>query len=144
MGLLDDFYEDFFLAKERLLARVARGWSRHTAVAPDKWAADNPATGQCAVTALVVQDLLGGEIARVAGTAETGSHYFNEIPPKFLHEADPPYELDLTRSQFSASQAEFLSGQPRERRTREYLLSSEDTRLRYVLLCGALDLRARL
>jgi hypothetical protein len=43
---------------ERLLAALHQAWSpassRH-------WRPDNPALGQCDVTALVVQDWLGGE-----------------------------------------------------------------------------------
>lgn len=60
------------------------------------WSSANPARGQCAVTALVVQDLLGGELlmaeVRHADGSRQGVHYWNR-----LHGG---LELDLTRSQF--------------------------------------------
>jgi hypothetical protein len=55
-----------------------------------KWSKDNPAKGQCGVTALVVQDILGGEIRKTQ--LLDGSHYYNYIN-KERH--------DLTASQFN-------------------------------------------
>lgn len=48
--------------------------------------------GQCAVTALLVQDLLGGELVR-AQVSPTESHYWNRIPGMG--------DIDLTRAQYS-------------------------------------------
>jgi hypothetical protein len=60
------------------------------------WTRANPASGQCASTALVVQDRLGGEllIAEVheADGRRQGVHYWNRLPGGA--------ELDLTREQF--------------------------------------------
>jgi 8-oxo-dGTP pyrophosphatase MutT (NUDIX family) len=60
------------------------------------WTDANPASGQCASTALVVQDRLGGEllIAEVheADGTRQGVHYWNRLPDG--------RELDLTREQF--------------------------------------------
>lgn len=54
--------------------RLSRSWSVETG---RHWLADNPARGQCGVTALVVQDLLGGEILK---TAVNGAwHFYNRI-----------------------------------------------------------------
>lgn len=53
--------------------------------------ADRSPVGQCAVTALLVQDVLGGDILR-ADIPGHGSHYWNLV-------ADMG-EIDLTRSQF--------------------------------------------
>ena len=49
-----------------LYRRLTRAWSSETS---STWRRDNPACGQCSVTALVVQDVLGGELlkTRVAG-----------------------------------------------------------------------------
>jgi hypothetical protein len=60
------------------------------------WHPGNPARGQCGVTALVLQDLLGGEliIAEVLfpdGTRQ-GVHYWNRVGE---------IEIDLTREQFT-------------------------------------------
>ena len=84
------------------LARVddalARSWDRATCDPVDlgSWSADEPARGQCGVTALVVQDLLGGdlimsEVLHADGTRQ-GVHYWNR-----LGELD----VDLTRRQFT-------------------------------------------
>lgn len=42
-----------------------------------KWTKDNPAKGQCGVTALVVNDLLGGLIRKTP--LFEGWHFYNEI-----------------------------------------------------------------
>jgi len=96
-----------------------QSWSRETSYCPDQWTSQNPALGQCAVTALIVQDSLGGEIvwARVDGI----SHYFNRINGE---------TIDLTRSQFSES-THIPEGADRFEgfaSTREYILSNEDTK----------------
>jgi len=62
---------------------------------PD-WRPDNPARGQCGVTALVLHDLLGGdlllaEVHHADGTRQ-GVHYWNRLPGGL--------QIDLTRSQF--------------------------------------------
>ncbi len=57
------------------------------------------ACGQCAVTALVVQDLCGGDILRAEVIIKRGrrvSHYWNRIPGVG--------EIDLTRAQFDDDQ----------------------------------------
>jgi ADP-ribose pyrophosphatase YjhB (NUDIX family) len=65
------------------------------------WSEANPASGQCASTALVVQDRLGGEllIAEVheADGSRQGVHYWNRLPGG--------RELDLTREQFRRGEA---------------------------------------
>jgi hypothetical protein len=99
---------------------VFRAWGRETSLDPDRWSPRNPAWGQCAVTALLVQDMLGGRLLRsvVQGT----SHYWNLFPDG--------RELDLTLHQFGPK-AE--PGVPEER-SREYVLSFPDTARRYGLL----------
>ena len=41
---------------------IRQSWSPDTVDPDDGWSADNPARGHCDVTALVVQDLVGGEL----------------------------------------------------------------------------------
>jgi hypothetical protein len=48
-------------------------WERTTSADPDRWSPQNPAWGQCAVTALIVQDHYGGELRR--GIVDDISHY---------------------------------------------------------------------
>jgi hypothetical protein len=54
-----------------------------------KWRADNPALGQCSVTALLVQDLFGGQILNTR--VGTQWHFYSRIPGQ---------RRDLTASQF--------------------------------------------
>lgn len=84
-----------------------------------EWNDNNSALGHCAITALVLNDFLGGKIMRCE--SETGSHYYNLINNKIV---------DLTACQFN-SLPNYKNG---EERTREYLLSNEDTKIRYKLL----------
>jgi len=70
-----------------------------------RWRSGNAAHGQCGPTALVVQDLLGGEllIADVSGGREEDEvHYWNRFPGGL--------EIDFTREQF---QSHRIIGDPR-------------------------------
>ena len=85
------------LTLEALEAAIRDSWSiescdpTHVAV----WTPDNPARGQCAVTALVVHDLLGGELleaeVRNPDGSRQGFHYWNRLAG---------LDVDLTLSQF--------------------------------------------
>src|SRR4051794_1278781 len=85
------------------LERVIRSsWSLQTCDPVDAadWSPANPARGQCAVTALVVQDLLGGDLllaeARNADGSRQGVHYWNRLAGGL--------EVDLTREQFTPTE----------------------------------------
>ena len=100
---------------------VSMSFSKDTCypVLRDKWSEENKTLGQCAITALVLNDFLGGKIMRCE--SEYGSHYYNLINDEIV---------DLTVSQFSTL-PNYETG---IERTREYLLSNEDTKKRYKLL----------
>ena len=100
--------------RETLFAAIRRSWGPDTS-ADSGWSASCPAKGQCAVTALVVQDYLGGQLLR-AGIGGV-SHYWNAVQDE---------ELDLTRQQFPDFTPEGTCG-----RTREYVLSFPGTARRY-------------
>jgi hypothetical protein len=81
------------------LETVIRGsWSERTCDPADRaqWSPENPSCGQCGVTALVVQDLLGGELLTAevhhADGSRQGHHYWNRLYGGV--------EVDLTRDQF--------------------------------------------
>lgn len=82
-----------------------------------EWTKENPALGQCAITALIVNDFFGGKIMRCMSSS--GSHYYNLIDDKLI---------DFTVEQFLGEIPQYDEG---EERTREYLLSNEDTKNRY-------------
>lgn len=107
-------FESFFSA-------VSLGWSRDTGV-DEKWGHPSVPreSGQCAVTAMLVQDFFGGEILRgvVKGS---GSHYWNRVNG---------VEVDFTRAQFQKFE---LDGDV-VIRERSYLTENADTLARYTLL----------
>jgi hypothetical protein len=108
-----------------LTEALRRAWSADTSSDPAGWVESNAALGQCAVTALVVQDYLGGNLLRCR--VGTVSHYWNLLPSG--------EEIDLTRHQFGAS----FESTDMEERTRDYVLSFEDTRRRYDALRVRVD-----
>ena len=99
---------------------LEQAWTAETSADPANWSSDNPAWGQCAVTALIIQDLFGGDLLRckIGGI----SHYWNRLPSGA--------EVDLTRDQFRA----LTDVTPPEPRTREFVLSFPATATRYQLL----------
>ena len=101
-----------------LAASIRAAWGPDTA-AQEAWSESLPEKGQCAVTALVVQDVFGGDLLRAEVSGE--SHYWNR-----LSSGD---EIDFTRGQFEA-----FSPGPIEMRSRGYVLSFPDTFRRYLVL----------
>lgn len=71
---------------DALASALLHAWSGKTS---SLWSRENPARGQCSVTALVVQDLFGGFIVKTRLAA--GMHFYNLIDGK---------RIDLTLAQF--------------------------------------------
>jgi hypothetical protein len=104
-----------------LAERIGSEWSRETSADPERWSPENPAWGQCAITALVVQDAFGGDLVR--GVVDGTSHYWNLC-------LDGSY-VDLTRDQFPR----WARIEPETTtRERDYVLSFPETARRYELL----------
>ncbi len=78
---------------EFIKLNLIRSWSRETAspACQGQWSEQNPSLGQCAVTALLIQAMMGGYIMRTV-VENFGSHYYNILPDG--------RECDLTRGQF--------------------------------------------
>lgn len=81
---------------------VRAGWGADTCDPADlgDWHPGNPSRGQCGVTALVVQDLLGGQLVLGevhVGGQRVGRHYWNRF--------GSGVEVDLTRGQFRPEEA---------------------------------------
>ena len=89
-----------------------------------KWSKDNPSLGQCAITALIINDYFGGKIMRCMSS--TGSYYYNLINCEII---------DLTVDQFLGETPQYEKG---EERTREYLLGNDDIKKRYETLLSNL------
>lgn len=71
---------------DKLIIALTDSWSLESS---SKWSIDNPAKGQCGVTALVANDILGGEIRKTK--LPEGWHFYNIINGK---------RYDFTASQF--------------------------------------------
>lgn len=99
------------LELDELRPIIRDGWGADTCDPHDlpDWRPDNPARGQCGVTALLVQELLGGELilgeVHVDGV-RTGFHYWNRLPGG--------HHLDLTAEQFHPHEI-ITGGEPQER-----------------------------
>lgn len=78
---------------------IRANWSPGTCDPVDlpDWSIENPARGQCGVTALLLQELLGGELLLAPVSRSDGSrqgvHYWNRLAGGV--------EVDLTREQFA-------------------------------------------
>lgn len=99
---------------------LAVSWTARTASSLVAWTPSGPSSGQCAVSALVLQDYCGGEIRRcvVAGTP----HYFNRIDGQVV---------DSTAAQFGMVAIDYDTSTVR---SRQRILRHADTRQRYELL----------
>ena len=111
---------------EHLSMMLVQSWCKETACG--EWAPENPSMNQCAVTALVIQDLHGGDILRCTMT-DGDSHYWNCI--KDIH-------YDFTVDQFDNIEPKPLRNTA-EVRTRQYILSYPTTMFRYGILLQRLS-----
>lgn len=86
-----------------LQAALEAAWSIETSA---KWRSDNPALGQCSVTALVVQDILGGELAK---TDIGGAwHFYNIVEGRRLDFSASQFAVYVVYADFPASRDETL------------------------------------
>lgn len=108
-----------------VLAALRRSWTAATCNDEARWSPANPSYGQCAVSALILQDHFGGRIQRCE--SPTGSHYFNLLPDGTT--------LDATKEQFGPD----FRARGVEERDREYVLSFPATEKRYKHLRQAVD-----
>jgi putative hydrolase of the HAD superfamily len=110
---------------KKLKYLLSKLWSKETCFPElyEKWSNRLSSLGQCAVTALIVQDFFGGEILYCKHL----QHFWNLLPDGS--------EVDLTRSQFKESEKICVDGIV----TRDYILDSieakkANTKERYIYL----------
>src|SRR3989338_7379209 len=109
-----------------LFAAVKKAWSQETSADRARWTPDNPAWGQCAVTALVVQDFLEGSLkqadlstSRHPRVASMRSHYFNHVP---IESNGSSRDIDFTVNQFDDKKELFQLCHQAIIKHRDYLL----------------------
>lgn len=79
-------HPNLMLSPQNLQRVLLKTWSLQSS---SKWSPENPALGQCGVTALVVNDLLGGDILKTQSPG--GVHFYNRLSES---------RYDFTESQF--------------------------------------------
>lgn len=115
---------------EKIKKILLKSWTKETSYYPTEWNKLKPSLGQCAVTALIINDYFGGEIVWAEVLLPNGqkiSHYFNFIDGK---------EVDFTCSQFPDG-TQIPKGIKKKKdfnTPREFLLSNDNTKKRYELL----------
>lgn len=114
-----------------LISALEKSWCKETSYREyrDAWTEENPAAGQCAVTALVVNDYFGGDILH--GKSDLGAeHYWNVVGS---------VKIDVTKRQFLMNQT-FHDTEVIDRDT---ILSSGDVLERYAKLRFRTELMSR-
>jgi hypothetical protein len=79
-------------------------WSAETATT---WSSANPARGQCSVTALVVQDLLGGSILKTKIGHDW--HFYNSLDSQRIDLTESQFATPISYEDLPASRTEALS-----------------------------------
>lgn len=100
-------------------------WCRETAypACQKDWSQDDPSYGQCAITAMLVNDLFGGTIHRTRNL-RGGAHYFNRIGERYIDLAAAHFWNDFIPLEF----------EPNETIDRKFCGRNADTKRRYDLL----------
>ncbi|WHA43386.1 hypothetical protein [Agrobacterium larrymoorei] len=91
------------LTDDILLTVLNSAWSLKTS---SKWSIENPAKGQCGVTSLIINDLLGGEIAKTDVSGEF--HFYNLINGRRVDFTDSQFPAALEYDDIPSSRAEAL------------------------------------
>lgn len=91
------------IRETELREKFRSAWSLETG---RKWRPDNPACGQCSVTALVLQDLLGGDILKTS--VEGQWHFYNGLGEQRLDLTDTQFEQPLEYQDLPSNRSEAL------------------------------------
>lgn len=114
----------------QIIEALEKSWSPESRYQEIAWDSGNPARGQCAVSSLVVQDYLGGDLKRFSVIVEgkEEKHFVNLLPNGEI--------IDATRSQYAEdiSMVDSLPNLEGFKSIREKLMSDEDTHKRYKIL----------
>ncbi len=88
-----------------LESRLTAAWSFESS---SLWCPDVPARGQCNPTALVVQDLIGGELLKT--TTPQGFHFYNRIDDRRLDFTAPQFSSPPDYMDLPATRDEIMAG----------------------------------
>ena len=82
-------------------AALESSWSRESS---SIWKVDNPALGQCGVTALVAQNILGGDILKTKYGKNW--HFYNRIGDKTIDFTQSQFDKPMQYSDFASDRKE--------------------------------------
>jgi len=121
--------EFYVIPRELEIAEMlGKSWCGETSGSND-WSPYNPSLGQCAITALLIQDIFGGTLLRCemldCEGKYVGGHYWNKLPGGM--------EVDFTMDQFVHTNY-YPARDTAQERTRQWVLSFPETMWRYGLL----------
>lgn len=98
--------------EQRILAALYHSWSIVTAA---QWSSDNPARGQCNVTALLVHDMFGGDIHKTPQA--DGEHFYNRIDGERFDFTSSQFEQPIAYADVESSREEAANGATRHELT---------------------------
>jgi hypothetical protein len=90
---------------DQVARALRKSWSLASA---RQWTAENPAAGQCNVTALVVHDLFGGELLKTS--LPEGDHFYNRIDGCRYDFTDSQFTQPVIYSDLPATRADAERG----------------------------------
>lgn len=107
--------------------RIEKAWCKETAHPSYQkdWTPDNPSCGQCCVTALLIQEKVGGEIYSCRVRSYNNTHYINIINDRII---------DLTAKQFGGIAGITYLNDSFKIKDRKALLKNKSVKERYELL----------
>jgi hypothetical protein len=91
--------------KNRVAAALLASWSLKTS---GQWLATNPARGQCNVTALLINELFGGQILKTP--LPEGDHFYNRIDGQRIDLTDVQFDIPVNYLDIESDRTEALAG----------------------------------
>jgi len=91
--------------KNRVTAALLASWSLKTS---GQWLATNPARGQCNVTALLINELFGGQILKTP--LPEGDHFYNRIDGQRIDLTDVQFDAPVNYLDIKSNRIEALAG----------------------------------
>ena len=91
--------------KDRVSAALRACWSSETS---RQWRESNPARGQCNVTALLVNELFGGDLLKTP--LADGDHFYNRIDGERIDLTESQFEGPVTYLDVGSDRSEALAG----------------------------------
>jgi hypothetical protein len=91
--------------RNQVTAALLRSWSLATSTG---WCAENPALGQCNVTALLLNEMFGAEILKTP--LPEGDHFYNRIDGERVDLTDSQFAAPITYLDIASDHAAALSG----------------------------------